>query len=677
MRVARDPSNPDSLDSVCLDEISFARFANPPKRIVPVMVKPCKPPFCIFRLDYVDLCAWKDSEDRYQRGLDRLLESLRLAVQGAPPPYRQWDDRLKPWDFSVFLGEKRKGFSGREWLFEEIDAWRVSGKDRVLLITGDPGIGKSAIVAELVHRNPGGQVLAYHCCQADTLETLQPGRFVRSIAAMIASDLAEYAEKLKEPEVEEALSEARAARDPGSALEAGVLTPLQSLPAPADGARYLLIDALDEALSLEKTTTILDVLATRLNRFPPWLRIVLTSRRDPAVLRRLSGLRGTELQAEDSRNLGDIDRYIERRLCEPALETRLRASRLTVGEVRKVLNAKAGGNFLYVQRALDSVEMGEHGFDRLHDLPRGLHAFYASFFRRHFPDDESYKKARRLLEVVVAAREPLNPELITLATGFEPEYELPQVLRPIATYAGQRDGKFSIYHKSFADWLTSDREDNPYYVSQRHGHERLAGLCDAWERQLGDTQLYALKYGIFHLERLRSAGEATVLERMGQRVRSRHFRDLQYQKAGLQFVLGDLLHVARATLEEQRTWWPAADLLLLHASEGRAMLSREKSQLLERARRGDVDRLDTLLAREKDPLSRFLMAMIASWELAENGLSFQKTLQKVASATNLGLPAGSRVLFKKILNRMSELGLPPKEADTLLSNLAGSPSSST
>ena len=40
-------------------------------------------------------------------------------------------------------------------------------------------------MAELVHNNPHGQVIAYHCCQADTQETLQPWRFVRSIAAVV------------------------------------------------------------------------------------------------------------------------------------------------------------------------------------------------------------------------------------------------------------------------------------------------------------------------------------------------------------------------------------------------------------------------------------------------------------------------------------------------------------
>src|SRR5262249_8406726 len=46
VRRATDPDSPDGLDSVCLDEISFARFALR-KPIVPVLVTPCRPPFCI------------------------------------------------------------------------------------------------------------------------------------------------------------------------------------------------------------------------------------------------------------------------------------------------------------------------------------------------------------------------------------------------------------------------------------------------------------------------------------------------------------------------------------------------------------------------------------------------------------------------------------------------------
>jgi hypothetical protein len=61
-----------------------------------------------------------------------------------------------------------------------------------LLITDVSGIGKSVIVAALVHENPKGQVLTYLCCRADTLATLESGRFVHSLAGMLAARLEEH-----------------------------------------------------------------------------------------------------------------------------------------------------------------------------------------------------------------------------------------------------------------------------------------------------------------------------------------------------------------------------------------------------------------------------------------------------------------------------------------------------
>ena len=97
-----------------------------------------------------------------------------------------------------FILEKRNHFTGRQWLFRELDEWRSREAPPALLITGEPGIGKSAIVAALVHDNREGQVLAYHCCRADTPATLEPARFVRSLVGMLAARLEGYAAMLED-----------------------------------------------------------------------------------------------------------------------------------------------------------------------------------------------------------------------------------------------------------------------------------------------------------------------------------------------------------------------------------------------------------------------------------------------------------------------------------------------
>src|SRR5262249_44111053 len=148
-RRSADPGNPDDLDSVCLDELSFARFGCK-RPIVPVMAVPCEPPFVVFRLDYVEMTAWRDFGEAYRAGLRRLLEAVEAGLRGEVR-YRRWEDRLRPFDFADYLYIKRRDFCGREWLFEAIERWRTEpGRSRALLITGDPGVGKSAVVAQLV-----------------------------------------------------------------------------------------------------------------------------------------------------------------------------------------------------------------------------------------------------------------------------------------------------------------------------------------------------------------------------------------------------------------------------------------------------------------------------------------------------------------------------------------------
>ena len=485
IRRAADPGNPDEQDSVCLDEISFARFAQPPKPVVPVMAVQCEPPFCVFRLAYVDLCSWSESEQKYRSGLKQILEAVEEGLLGRVR-YTWWESTLKPWDFTAFVFEKRRNFCGRQWLFDEIEAWCRSGNSPALLITGDPGVGKSAVVAQLLHVNPNDRVLAYHCCQSETKATLAPGLFVRSIAAMIAGKLESYSALLHEPAVAEALRDDNCGRDAGSAFERGVLAPLETLHAPESGVLYLLIDALDEALLVSSSsTTIVDVLASRIERFPSWLRVVATTRKEPAVLARLSGLRAVGLEAQDARNLEDVERYIDLRLRTPGLLRRMAANGKTREEVRSTLRDKSRGNFLYAQKILEGVERDLYALDDLSAIPPGLRGLYLRDFTSRFPDDATFDPVCRVLEVLAAARAPMSEALLRRATGLEQEVTLPRTLRTLSAYVPGSVGpdgekQYSIFHRSLSEWLTeTERRGEPYHVSKQRGDERLAQAC--WE----------------------------------------------------------------------------------------------------------------------------------------------------------------------------------------------------
>jgi WD40 repeat protein len=479
----------DVMDSVCLDELTFARTSSPPTPVVPAMVVPCEPPFIIYRLDYVHLTGWKDSDESYRLGFERLISGIRDALSGKVR-YRLWEDRLRPLDFSDYLAQKRRGFVGREWLFEEIDLWRFHSEERALLITGDPGAGKSSIVAQLAHLNPDGQVIAYHCCQSNELETLRPAKFVQSLAAMIASRLPAYAEQLEVPIVKEALEDNRCDDDAGGAFLVGILQPLQKLAAPDDGVRYILVDALDEALCHTGTNTIVDILASRLERLPSWLRIVATTRNEPGVIQRLSGLRAKSIDATDPRNLNDVATYIRQRLDEPALAERRVESRKSVDAIVRLISQNSSGNFLYAANALDGIARDFYSFAHLDALPRGLDGIYLDFFRRIFGHEGSeagevaYKRAKPFLQVLCASVEPLSRKELATASNLDPEEDLPQLLRRLAQLLsrrsrGNREETIAFYHKSVADWLVGNPDVNAFAVSPAKGRKLLADFCRA------------------------------------------------------------------------------------------------------------------------------------------------------------------------------------------------------
>jgi WD40 repeat protein/serine/threonine protein kinase len=415
---------------------------------------------------------------------------------------------LEPWDFTPFLVEKIKGFVGREWLFQEIDEWRSKDSPAVLLIVGEPGIGKSAIVAALVHRNLDGQVLAYHCCRTDTPATLEPASFVRSLASMFSAQLPEYTKALECSSVINALR--RADTDPESAFEAAVLAPLHKIRQPQKNRHYLLIDALDESLTRARPPTIFDVLCTRLDRLPPWLGLIATTRNDPSLLNPLRSLRVQIITAQDPKNQEDVRRLIRFRLRQAPFRQKAKTDRKILARFEDDLLRSSAGNFLFVRTALDAIESGQLSFDNIENLPPGLSSLYEIFYRRLFPSPaKDFSRSRKVLETIAAAREPLTREQIASATGLDPEEELLGILSRLASFVPASEGRYALFHKSFFDWLTGwdQPRDRPlagaYRVNLQKGSARLANWCWA-EYQRGSPQIsaYCFRHLAAHLHQV-------------------------------------------------------------------------------------------------------------------------------------------------------------------------------
>ena len=59
-------------------------------------------------------------------------------------------------DFSSYAADRANDFTGREWVFKEIDGWLAEAQaPKFFIITGTPASGKTAIAARLVQFTQG------------------------------------------------------------------------------------------------------------------------------------------------------------------------------------------------------------------------------------------------------------------------------------------------------------------------------------------------------------------------------------------------------------------------------------------------------------------------------------------------------------------------------------------
>ena len=96
----------------------------------------------------VDGAKSKESQPYAMESALALLESAcssREWIDSIPRPMLA---SLSSMDFLDFLNEKRRFFFGRQWLFDAVESWRVDGgSSKICLVTGQPGVGKSAFRA--------------------------------------------------------------------------------------------------------------------------------------------------------------------------------------------------------------------------------------------------------------------------------------------------------------------------------------------------------------------------------------------------------------------------------------------------------------------------------------------------------------------------------------------------
>jgi WD40 repeat protein len=471
-------------DGVCLDEISMARFHN--RKIVPVMVLQCRPPLSIYRLDWVDFQEWS-KEQNYKRALSRILNALHEngSVEGS---YADVFSKLKPLDFGVDISHMIKDFTGRRWLFDEVEYWLTHSSGKVFIISGDPGIGKSSIMAQLASKHP--QVMAFHFCISSLADSINPDVFVRSIASQLATQIKEYHEAIKQ--IDFGLL---TRLDSGTLFRRLIADPLKSIE--LNEQVVILIDALDESWT-DSNNNIVRVLHERIEDLPDNVKVVVSLRKIPDILDLLSKYKPNEIDPARLENILDISAYLDRKFSEHKISEKLLNYRSDVQHIKNLIIRKSEGNFLYIKQFIYGVETDRIDISDVSSFPDGLIGIYITYFDRIFSKSENYDDFRSILEIITCLKVPFSSKELSPILQLS-EFEIRRKMQILSAFFPERKGRYYPYHKSITDWLTGTAGTGSKYLLDMDRGRKL--VCEFMLKRYaqGDYDSYLLTYLPYHL----------------------------------------------------------------------------------------------------------------------------------------------------------------------------------
>ena len=397
---------------------------------------------------------------------------------------------FQEFDFSFHLAYKREGFVGRKWFFLELEnIFEESPSTAGVLITAEPGSGKSALMSQLIcspfsslliHNN----TIGYHLCEYSEKGKRDGARFVRNLVDQIAVKLPKYSEHVKNNERLRVELDTRCHKDPTSCFFTTIVGPLRQLEQP-NTPQFIIIDALDECFESDtKTSKILDILTSKILAFPKWLKVILTSRNLTSVTSRIPQvINRTSLYAADDRNVNDIRFYVSRFISQNSnfmdrLLTAMDYSSRTKGvKILDEVIAQAEGNFLVVKTMLQYMNDTDGNVD-FHSLPVSLFDLYNVYFDRQF-STAGFGSFRFLFEVLLAAYSPLQAKHVEeiLKSDYKAD-DFTRLTEQVSCFLRfGRDGTIRIYHQSFAEWLTSQAPS--LSINKTRGHQSIAKFFNA------------------------------------------------------------------------------------------------------------------------------------------------------------------------------------------------------
>lgn len=385
------------------------------------------------------------------------MTSIFRLLATAPAPL---SPHLQVLDFERLVDERTRNFVGRDFIFRAVDELLKDPEfpSGYILIRGEPGIGKTALLSQLVKTR--GYVHHFNIAPQNIRSTRV---FLENVCAQLIVRY-QLAHTMLPPE---------ASQD--SAFLTRLLT--EAAEKAGDQPVVVLVDALDEA---EDTG-----LAATANRLflpavlPEKVFFVLTSREQIDYRLDVDRREDLYLRDDDPQNLNDVRAYVGNfiQAHQKEMAARIAAWKIGIDEFVELLTDKSQGNFMYLVHVLEDIRTGRLSpktMDNVQDLPRGLRAYYQRHWRtmRAQDQDRFERIYEPVLRILATVREPVTLSAVQEWTNIEPPRirEVIRDWRPFLNESPSATGAplYRIYHASFQDFLAEEG------VGLKPYHERIA-----------------------------------------------------------------------------------------------------------------------------------------------------------------------------------------------------------
>ncbi|KAJ7105674.1 hypothetical protein C8R44DRAFT_745821 [Mycena epipterygia] len=381
---------------------------------------------------------------------------------------------------------KRCLLGTRTLFLQHITDWVNKSEQRVLVLLGQAGTGKSSIAQELVQRFDKKQQLvsAVTFLRAEQAEN-PPRHLFTTLARGLAHQFPPFKSALAKVDVDEVLSRGG---DYDSLFQSLLLDPLNGL---ILGRRMLvIIDAIDES---SDSGGLARFLAKKLSELPVDLHILITSRPEKHIVKAFTDLDCLLMNDPKlSKTTDDIHLYYQACLPKsPSVQQRL----------NDLIDA-AEGLFQWAAVACSYIAEPPSGYTEdecverlLNKMSGGLTALnpldelYNTILSTYFPvhDKVVQRRFRVVMGQIFAAFEPLSlPLLIALRKHRFPDdpddercvtpivQNLGSLLSNIAPGSG---GPISSLHTSFRDFLCDEKRSPDFHINPDTAHCQLSFAC--------------------------------------------------------------------------------------------------------------------------------------------------------------------------------------------------------